>query len=449
MKLTILPSDKGDCMLLESVDGTSVLIDGGMSDSYVQHVRPFLARWKKRTKRKLDLVYLSHIDQDHISGILKLMDDLVDWRVFRHKTDAGEEWDKPESAEPPEVARIWHNSFRDQVGENAGEIGSMLAARAAQLTNSGNLALQKIGAAYQAIAASIPEAIRLSGRVSAKQLNIPLNKEFGGLLAMVRDPPEVIRLNGAASPSIKVLGPFAEDLDELKKKWNAWLRDKKNKNNLARTRSWRDEEDARFNFSNVAALAIDDELGDRGKVTEENLASLMLMVEQGGQSILLTGDGHHEDIIHGLTRNELLADGAGLHVNVLKIQHHGSEHNLDRDFARRITADHYVICGNGRHENPDLRVLEVLAESRIGPDDKRSSNPEAERPCKFWFNCSVKFLREQIKALKKEGRSTTEYEAAADHFSEIEKMMKKYAAESDKKLKLHFLTARPLELDLG
>ena len=134
MKLTLLPSDKGDCLFLESPDKTTVLIDGGMPDSYSDHVRDFLGKWHRTNHRPLDLVYVSHIDQDHIAGVLQLMNDLVDWRVYRHKTANGEQWDKPDFPEPPEVKRIWHNGFHDMAGDNASEIGSMLAARAAQLT---------------------------------------------------------------------------------------------------------------------------------------------------------------------------------------------------------------------------------------------------------------------------------------------------------------------------
>ena len=124
-----------------------------MNDLYVSHVRPFLAKWSKKSGRPLDLVYLSHIDQDHIAGILQLMNDIADWRVYHHKVKSGEPWDEPDFPEPPGVARLWHNSFHDQIGKNAGAIGSMLAARAAQLANSADTNLQHLGAAYQAIAA--------------------------------------------------------------------------------------------------------------------------------------------------------------------------------------------------------------------------------------------------------------------------------------------------------
>jgi hypothetical protein len=447
MKLTLLPSDKGDCLLLESPDGTTILIDGGMSDSYTVHVRPFLADWRNKQKRPLDLVYVSHIDQDHIAGVLQLMNDIVDWRVYRHKREHGEDWDKPEFPEPPEVARLWHNGFHDLIGENVGEVASMLAARGAQLATSAVPELQKLGADYQAIAASVPEAIKLSRRVSANQLKIPLNKEFGGLLAMVRDPPDEIRLNGAASPLIKVIGPFEDDVRKFRDKWNDWLR--ANKKKLSTVRRWAGDEDARLDLGGIVTLDIDDELGDRRAVTEENLASLMLFVEHDDKTILLTGDGHHTDIIAGLEHNNCLADGKGLHVNVLKVQHHGSEHNLNREFAKRITADYYVICGNGMHENPDLRVLQVIAESRLGSGDQLSTNPQAKDPCEVWFNCSSEFLKKEIAQRKDQKRGFEKYVEAAEHFAKVELDMNRYVAQSGGALKARYLVDDPLVLDLA
>jgi beta-lactamase superfamily II metal-dependent hydrolase len=77
----------------------------------------------------------------------------------------------------------------------------------------------------------------------------------------------------------------------------------------------------------------------------------MLLLEEskpggGVARAIMTGDGHHEDVLAGLKHHGLLPDGQGLHVDLLKIQHHGSEHNLDRYFVKRITADHYVFCAN-------------------------------------------------------------------------------------------------------
>ena len=53
-----------------------------------------------------------------------------------------------------------------------------------------------------------------------------------------------------------------------------------------------------------------------------------------------------------------------MHVDLLKVPHHGSANNLDDDFFERITADHYVFSGNGEHGNPERETLEMLFDAR-------------------------------------------------------------------------------------
>ena len=92
MKIKVFQSDKGDCFLISNKPSGGkpfhMLVDGGMRDSYTKHVASALFdelklnNAKKEKREKLNLVYVSHIDQDHISGVLQLFDDLKDWRIF-------------------------------------------------------------------------------------------------------------------------------------------------------------------------------------------------------------------------------------------------------------------------------------------------------------------------------------------------------------------------------
>lgn len=77
-----------------------------------------------------------------------------------------------------------------------------------------------------------------------------------------------------------------------------------------------------------------------------------------------------------------------MHVNVLKVQHHGSEHNINEEFVSKITADHYVFCGNGEHENPDLRVIKLIIDSRLENVPFKAHHPLASKPFNLWFNSS-------------------------------------------------------------
>jgi hypothetical protein len=49
-----------------------------------------------------------------------------------------------------------------------------------------------------------------------------------------------------------------------------------------------------------------------------------------------------------------------MHVDILKMPHHGSDRNLDPIFFQRISADHYVFSGNGEHGNPERETLQML-----------------------------------------------------------------------------------------
>ena len=66
----------------------------------------------------------------------------------------------------------------------------------------------------------------------------------------------------------------------------------------------------------LRTLAI--ELGRRQDVTAPNLASLMLLVEENGKRLLLTGDGHAEDLINGLEKRGKLDPNKRLHLDVIK-----------------------------------------------------------------------------------------------------------------------------------
>ena len=86
MHLTAFQSGKGDCLLLSNTAGTTrILVDGGMPAAYSTHVAPALGKLRA-AKKTLDLVYVSHIDQDHIGGVLQACSTTRStWRVHEHQ----------------------------------------------------------------------------------------------------------------------------------------------------------------------------------------------------------------------------------------------------------------------------------------------------------------------------------------------------------------------------
>ena len=144
------------------------------------------------------------------------------------------------------------------------------------------------------------------------------------------------------------------------------------------------EEEEDLSAATVARPMLAASLG-QGSITAPNLASLMLHVQApGGKTILLTGDGSSEDVLAGLEATGRIDPGGHLHVNALKVQHHGALANVTEEFVRRVTADHYIFCGNGAHHNPELEVVEAFALARLGNDQTDAIGPAT--PFTFWFS---------------------------------------------------------------
>jgi hypothetical protein len=134
-------------------------------------------------------------------------------------------------------------------------------------------------------------------------------------------------------------------------------------------------------------------------VTPPNLASLVLLVEEDGRRLLLTGDAGDQSLL-GYFKTAGLFDSDGkIEVDVLKVPHHGAHNSYSPAFAERVRAGHYVFCGDGEHHNPEPDVVGGYL------DAVRAAPLGNGRDTTFWFNWSsarairFKALWDEIEAL--------------------------------------------------
>lgn len=317
-KLRVIQAEFGDCLILET--GTEeapryILIDGGPETIFDRHLEGEL-RAIAAAGGKLDAVILSHVDNDHIIGLLDFMAKLREQQA---------------NGEAPLIAvdEIWHNSFSRTIGN-----GNDIETRVRTLLNSAGAAARTMASTEMAVQ-GISEGNSL--RKTAALLGIPLNQRFAGDLICVDDQPTPIEIDNLG---LRVVGPTRANLDELRKKWQEWL-------------------DAHED----AVASADPLLASMSDRSVPNLSSIMLLAEADGKSILLTGDGRGDHLLQGLKQAGLLDAEGRIHVDVLKVAHHGSDRNTTRKFFTQVTADTYVISANGKHGNPDTATLIWLVEA--------------------------------------------------------------------------------------
>lgn len=378
MKLTAFHAGDGDCLLLSSNDGaTRLLVDGGRKGTFEKNTREALRGVR------LDAVCVSHIDDDHISGILRLVEDAVDWRTFRARQQLGLSASEPSFPEP-DIGEVWHNAMFVLLGDDLTPTAvNALSVTAGLLQGSEIEDVRDIGSQLENLATGEKSSFELSRRLSAEQLGIPVNP---------RSDTDVMRRGqgdrfSLGELSVTVLGPTLEDLEALRDEWQIWINENQTQIANLRARLRADEADlGNLSASVVARPPLATALGEgESGITRPNVASLTLLVEDDRHSVLLTGDAISPDILDGLEHHQRLDPDGRIHVSVLKVQHHGAKGNVTEDFVNRVTADHYVFCGNGAHHNPELEVVEAFAKVRsIGLDD----DSEPVRPGEdftFWF----------------------------------------------------------------
>jgi beta-lactamase superfamily II metal-dependent hydrolase len=422
MQITMFQSAQGDCLLLSDTAGKArILVDGGMPAAYSAHVATALGKLRT-SKKKIDLVYVSHIDQDHIGGVLRMLDDEVSWRVHGYqKKNKNPSHKPPKAPRPPVIKAIWHNAFHDVFKKNAGPIEQALAAMAPVLSAAALEEVRQAGRQQADLATSIAEAIRVSQRVGVKQLGIPLNALPNSVgknkLLMVRPGQKPIKLGGFR---ITIIGPTATHLDTLRKDWNAWLKNANNKKALATLRRNAREDERLLGASDLgrllAVMTLQAEaFGDPDSVTPPNLASLTLLVDEGGKSILLTGDARWDQVIEGLEKVGRLVPGQSMNVDIVKVPHHGSENNVvETTLLDRVIAKDYVFCGDGHSGNPEIDVIKLMVKHRLKQPGK----------FKFWFNSSDAVLTHKDRK---------------DHMRNVEKTVKSLAKNSGGRMTFKFL----------
>lgn len=336
MELEVLPAQQGDCLLLHTATDAGsglVLIDGGPAGVSSDTLIPRLEGLRQERQLGddeplvIDLVVVSHVDDDHINGVIDLFEKMLEAK------QAG-------NAPLFKVKGLWHNSFDRVLGND--ETGGLLSATqfgAASLTPLIGEADEGAPTDHAKILASVPQGDDL--RNLAEALEIPVNGQFGGGLIQTADGEPVAR--EVAGVEFTVLGPRQPELIELQKEFDKWLKKQPSSEHTE--------------ASLLAAL--DD-------TSVANLSSIVLLAKAGDRTILLTGDARSDKVIQGLEGSGLVNDGQAIVVGVLKMPHHGSIRNLDEkgEFLTTVTSKNYVFSGNGEHGNPDRETLELLLRVR-------------------------------------------------------------------------------------
>jgi hypothetical protein len=304
LTVEMLPAHHGDSILLEYGDEAAphrVLVDGGTISS-AEAVVEGLAKIGKTVD--LELLVITHVDEDHIGGMLALL-------AANSKAIAPRD--------------VWFNAYKhlfppDRLGGPLGE----------------------------GLSTAIDEA------------GFPWNEVFGGGSVVVPDTGPLPRVPLAGGASITLLSPTWKKLEALRPKWVAECK-------KAGILPGEGAKPSDVLGKRPPPTNVDVEKLLKVKFKQDSSASngssIAFLFEYQGKRVVLGADAHPSVVLASLKR--LSPDPVA--VDAFKVCHHGSRNNTTSALLAHLPAKRYLISTNSEtfgHPDPEALARIVSCHGR-------------------------------------------------------------------------------------
>ncbi|MFD0345963.1 ComEC/Rec2 family competence protein [Kitasatospora aburaviensis] len=314
----MLPAAHGDALWIEwPGKGSNVhrmLVDAGPSPTY----EAVFERVKKLPPRSrhLDVLVATHVDADHIEGVIRLLQDHVALKLT--------------------IDDVWFNGW-PQISEPAGLLGADQGEMLQALIGSQQLSWN--AAFGRPAPGKAPHAVRLRAQARCRPSTCSAAPGDPGRSRAAR-----------AEQAAEGMGPGAEEPRRDPGKPDEAL-------------------DRLAHRKGLSGLAADLLGGERLDASVPNGSSIAFLLEHDGHRLLLTGDGHGKVLARGVDRLLKQLGGTRLAVDALKVPHHGSAANVTDDLLTRLDTRRFLVSTNGdKFNHPDAAAIDRMLAAAARPD---------------------------------------------------------------------------------
>lgn len=308
-----LPASFGDALWIEYGEPGNthhVLIDGGLAGTF-SHIETKIRQLKH--ERRLDLLMVTHVDEDHIAGTVRLLGAVRDLGL--------------------RIDDVWFNGREHLDGKR--------------------VVLDKLGSKQGEFLTALIE------KQTAKW-----NEAFNGWPIEVTSGGKLPSHTLAGGMRLTVLSPERAQLAVMAEEWDKELVNVEDPPNwtdvdaviafLEKNRTLKPR-DALGGSRNVQALAKKPFDPDTAKA---NGTSIAVLAEFDGRAVLLGADAFAPVLSASIDRLLQERGLEQLSVQLFKVPHHGSAKNLSTDLLRKLACNNYLISTNGkRYEHPDREAV--------------------------------------------------------------------------------------------
>lgn len=350
ISLEMLPAAHGDCLWLEYGDAEHthrILIDGGPGSCYET------LRWRILSlpvaERHFELLVITHVDADHIEGVIKLLQD----EDLQCKFDD-----------------IWFNDWQ-QIDN--------LPDQDVIPPNLGPVQGEFLGALIE----SIP------GQA--------WNKAFAGKAIYVLDGDfDLPQVTTAGGLKLTVLSPTRGTLETLRVHWDEAVKDAGfNPGN-------REQALIQLRAQKRLGPPRQDLLGDELQASKldksaNNGSSIALLAEFDGKRLLLAGDAFAPELRQSLERWMSHNNQDQVKLDAFKLPHHGSTNNITPQLLQILSCKRYLISTSGaRFNHPDAEAIDLILEHHNARGKPQLYFNYLTEDTKFWADESDQAARKYL-----------------------------------------------------
>lgn len=362
INIKAFPARGGESILVrfDGIDKTNILIDCGYKSTY-RLIKQELIKIKERGE-KLDLLILTHIDNDHIGGARSILQDYINDDLC-------------------EISEIWINDYfricdlkTDENRESNLEELLLLRKIVKQKYPIDSQNYGEKNAGYK-------EASILEEYLSNIKIEKKVNSKFGGEAIYIEDKNSINSVFINEDVEIKLIGPRKSVLIDLIDEWTNYLIEKGFDKEITKSK----ELARAFELFYINSMDKDLEITskenncttdigsleelisfDEFKVENINRSSISFILKFYDKELLFLGDASSKDYDEVLECISEQNGGKKIDFELIKVSHHGSKFDTSPRMLKYARSKRYLILTNGNgYNHPDLEVIAKIICSQV------------------------------------------------------------------------------------
>ncbi|MED5121609.1 MBL fold metallo-hydrolase [Priestia megaterium] len=300
----VFPAAHGDCFLLKVCGKTGiryVLIDGGKGELCHKELKAEFVKLDKKNQC-IDLLIVTHIDDDHIAGIIKLY--------------------KDKKINTSIINKVWFNS------------GNLISNKLDQIEMNNR-------------------DFYLNSDHSSKKMSVRQGITLEGVLndtgVWYEDLIFSDQLHNLDGITLRILSPDTETLRELNTRWDSEME------KLIKKRANNKKMSSTTDYHKTINELSNEEFEEDSSLF--NKSSIAFLLEYENCRLLMLGDAHPSIVVSSLKKLGY-SEKNKLKLDLMKISHHASKKNTSPELLELLDCEKFIVSSDGsKHGLPNKQSL--------------------------------------------------------------------------------------------